>query len=197
MSAWFAIVASAFFAFAVLFFAYNIFVFRRTRVPYMATPRRRYPFIFENLQINPSTVVYDLGCGKGDFLFAAEKKGAGTLVGYELSPVHVLCGKAMAKLKGSRVKIYKKDYFKADISQADVIYLFLTPPAVEKLVPKLQKEAKPGATVISLGAPIEKLSDPRIIETEPEGKHRVRLYFYKTENSHDTLVLGRSPEPER
>lgn len=162
----------------VVFLLYQLYVFKKTKVPYMATPKKRYDFIFKNIQIDSETIVYDLGCGKGDFLFEAEKYGAKKLVGYELSPLHALWGQFMAKLKKSKVKIFKKDYFEADISQADLIYLFLTPRAVARLSDKILNETKSKALVVSLGAPIEKLPNPRIIETNPGSKHPVRLYLY-------------------
>ncbi len=125
-------------------------MYLRTRVPYIPTPRKRIPFIFEHLSIRPETVIYDLGCGKGDILFAAEKRGAKKLVGFELSPLHVWYIRLKALIIRSKVKVHRSDFFGADISEADVIYLFLVKKIVQKLWPKIKTEAKRGVRVVVL-----------------------------------------------
>jgi hypothetical protein len=43
-----------------------------------------------------------------------------------------------------------QDLFEADISQATVVTLFLLPGVNQKLMPKLQRELRPGTRVVSL-----------------------------------------------
>ncbi|MEK7084502.1 MAG: class I SAM-dependent methyltransferase, partial [Patescibacteria group bacterium] len=70
------------------YLVYLIVLYIRTRVPYVVTPKKRLPFILDHMGITPETVIYDLGCGKGDVLFAAEKFHPKKLIGFELSPLH-------------------------------------------------------------------------------------------------------------
>ncbi len=49
----------------------------------------------------------------------------------------------------SRVKIVRSDLFKVDLRSADVVTLYLTTSANEKVKPKLESELKYGARVVS------------------------------------------------
>jgi SAM-dependent methyltransferase len=121
------------------------------RVAYVATPKKYFPEIFKLVEINSQTIIYDLGAGLGNFLFAAEKRGAGHLVGIEISPLHCWLGRLKAWLKKSKVKFIRQDFFATDLASADIIYLFLTPKILPRLWFKIKKEAKPGAQLIVLG----------------------------------------------
>ncbi len=48
-----------------------------------------------------------------------------------------------------KVKIVQNDMFKVDIAQADVVTLYLTTSANDKVKPKLESELRIGARVIS------------------------------------------------
>ena len=48
-----------------------------------------------------------------------------------------------------RVKVIHGNFFEVDISEADVVFLYLLTSVNERLRPKLEKELKPGARVVS------------------------------------------------
>jgi hypothetical protein len=50
---------------------------------------------------------------------------------------------------GRRIKVRLGNFWKADISQADAIYIFLLNKYMGQLDDKLQKEAKPGLKLAS------------------------------------------------
>lgn len=132
------------------YLVYLICVYARTRVPYAVTSKKRIPLILKHINITPATIIYDLGCGKGDVLFAAEKFHPKKLVGFELSPMHAWYAQAKAFFLKSKIQIYRQDFFTANIGEADIIYIFLVQAAVEKIWVKIQKEAKAGAKVVVL-----------------------------------------------
>lgn len=160
------------------YFVYLVSIYIRTRVPYVVTPRKRLPLIMEHLHITPNTVMYDLGCGKGDVLFAAEKFHPKKLVGFELSPLHAWYAQIKAKILDSEVQIYRRDFFTADISDADIIYLFLVQSMVEKIWVKIQKEAKPGAKVVVLAntIPLANAEHIELHENNPSGEGGLFIY---------------------
>jgi ribosomal protein L11 methylase PrmA len=129
---------------------YLIFIYLHTKVPYVVTPKKRLPLIIENMHITSDSVIYDLGCGKGDVLFAAEKLHAKKLIGFELSPIHAWYANIKSFFLRSKVQVYRRDFFTADITEANIIYIFLVQTVVEKLWAKIQKEAKPGTKVFIL-----------------------------------------------
>lgn len=163
-----------------VYLLYLIIIYFRTHVPYVVTPKKYFPVIFHNIKIAPETIVYDLGCGKGDFLFACEKFHPKRLVGYELSPLHTLYAKVRAWLKKSRVEIFCKDFYKADISQADIIYLFLVPKIVNELwQKKIKKEAKKGALVLTLADAIDGEKPLKIFKLNPQKEKSSKMYMYQ------------------
>lgn len=150
------------------YLGYLIYMYIRTHVPYVVTPRKRLPFIMEHMRITADTIIYDLGCGKGDILFTAEKFKPKKLIGFELSPLHAWYAQGKAWCLNSRVRVYRRDFFTADISEADIIYLFLVQSIVEKIWVKIQREAKPGTKVIILSNVIPEL-EGKYVEMRQKG----------------------------
>src|SRR3989339_2154343 len=125
---------------------YHLAVYWRTKVPIVITPKGYIKELFRNLDketIGANKVVYELGSGNGDFLFAAEKLGPKKLIGYELSPWHLFYCKIKAKFTRSRAVFLGRDFFRVDLSDADVVYVFLVPEVVKKLWRKIKAECKP------------------------------------------------------
>jgi len=101
--------------------------------------------------VKPGEIVYDLGCGDGRVVIMAAQEFGASAVGVEMR--EDLAKQAMGKVSDmsleGRVKIVQGDMFKVDLSQADVITLYLTTSANDKVKPKLEAELKPGARVVS------------------------------------------------
>jgi tRNA A58 N-methylase Trm61 len=101
--------------------------------------------------VGPEDVVYDLGCGDGRILFSAIKEfRAKKAVGYELRrDLYKAAVKNVERQNlQKRITIFNDNLFKADISEADVITLYLTTSGNERLKPKLVKEAQLGTYII-------------------------------------------------
>ncbi|UCG45857.1 MAG: methyltransferase domain-containing protein [Candidatus Bathyarchaeota archaeon] len=119
--------------------------------PYVASP---LPVVHQMLilaELSKNETVYDLGCGDGRVaIMAAEEFGA-TAVGVELRDD--LVKKALNRVSelglDSMVKIVQQDLFDVDLGQADVVTLYLTTSANERIRPKLESELKPGTRVVS------------------------------------------------
>lgn len=103
-------------------------------------------------------VVYDLGSGDGRIPIAAAALGA-RAVGVEINPELVAQAVANAEKEGvaGRVRFVQRDLFEADIREATVVTLYLLPALNAKLLPKLNRELRPGTRVVSqsfdLGGP--------------------------------------------
>ncbi len=120
--------------------------------PYVSTSPEVVYRMLELAKIVPNDIVYDLGCGDGRILIAAvkdfEAKGA---VGYEINPsLYQTASDNIKKCKlENRIALFNEDLFKADLSKATVVTLYLTSWANEKLRPKLEDEIRPGTRIIS------------------------------------------------
>jgi ribosomal protein L11 methylase PrmA len=96
-------------------------------------------------------VVYDLGSGDGRLVIAAAKTYGARGVGIEIDPKLVAEASANARSAGvaRMVEFRNQDLFAADFRKATVVTLYLWPSVNLKLRPKLWKELKPGARVVS------------------------------------------------
>jgi len=92
--------------------------------------------------IKKGDTVYDLGSGNGKLLLLASKKGAET-VGFEINPLLVL----FSNLRGAPTRW--KNFWHADIHDADVIFIYLIPWKMKRLVAKIKKECKQGTIIVS------------------------------------------------
>lgn len=96
--------------------------------------------------------VIDLGSGDGRIVLAAARAHPGVRgEGVDLDERLVSESNAAAQAAGlaGRVHFRRGDVFDADISKADVIFIWLWPEIMRMLRPKILREAKPGTRVIT------------------------------------------------
>ncbi len=87
-------------------------------------------------------LLIDLGCGDGRAARLARSRGANA-IGYELSFFMY----SIARLKGG-ADIRYGDFWKAELSDADVVYCFLTPKAMKRVEDELWPKLKPGCRLV-------------------------------------------------
>lgn len=119
--------------------------------PYVPT---RPSVVWRMLQlanVSEDDVVYDLGSGDGRIVLAAAQKYGARGVGIEIDPELVEKARAKARQLGvaDRVTFRQGDLFKADLSDATVVTLYLWPDMNNQLRPKLRRELDPGDRVVS------------------------------------------------
>jgi SAM-dependent methyltransferase len=119
-------------------------------VPYVPTPDEVVASMLQLAGVHKGDVVYDLGCGDGRIVIAAARLGARG-VGVDINPDRIRDARLNAKQAGveDSVKFIEGDLFKADISGATVVTLYLLPSVNLKLRPRLWSELKPGTRVVS------------------------------------------------
>jgi cyclopropane fatty-acyl-phospholipid synthase-like methyltransferase len=119
--------------------------------PFVQTPLEVAKKMLDLSQIQPGENLYDLGCGDGRLIILAAKEIGVKATGIELR--EDLIERAKTEIKKfnleDKVKIIQGNFFDVNISDADVVTLYLTSSANERLRPKLEAELKQGARVIS------------------------------------------------
>jgi hypothetical protein len=107
--------------------------------------------------VAPGELVVDLGAGDGRVLRIAAREFGARAVGYEVEPLHCAVAWLGALFGGvlGRVSIRNVDLHKADLSRADVVFLYLNPTFVADLRRPLQQQLTPGARIVSLDFPLE------------------------------------------
>jgi len=102
-------------------------------------------------ELKPGETFYDLGAGDGRTVIMAAKDFGAKAVGVELR--EDLAKRALNSIYelglDRRVEILQDDIFKVDLTPADVVFLYLTTSANEKVKPKLESELRPGARIVS------------------------------------------------
>ncbi len=100
--------------------------------------------------VGPGDVVYDLGSGDGRIpIIAAQKYGARG-VGIEIDPALVTVARrnAVDAQVADRVMFILGDLFEADLSDATVVTMYLSPNILKRLEPGL-RALKPGTRIVS------------------------------------------------
>ncbi len=96
-------------------------------------------------------IVYDLGSGDGRIPIMAALEFGARGVGVDIDPELIRKARANAVAAGvaDRVTFVEQDLFTADISQATVVAIYLSQDVNLRLRPKLQRELRPGARIVS------------------------------------------------
>ena len=119
--------------------------------PFVATPTPVVRQMLILAELKPGERLYDLGSGDGRAVIMAAKDFGARSVGVELR--EDLVKRALSNIHElgleTRAHVLQNDIFKVDLSEADVVFLYLTTSANEKVKPKLETELKPGARIVS------------------------------------------------
>jgi len=120
-------------------------------VLFVPTPQPVVEAMLEAAGVKAGDVVYDLGCGDGRIVITAARKFGARGVGIDIDPAMVKAATAEAASAGvaDRVRFITGNLFSADLSDATVVTLYLLQSLNERLRPKLVRELKPGARVVS------------------------------------------------
>lgn len=120
-------------------------------------------------------ILYDLGAGDGRILAMAVSEFGARAIGWEIAVLpYFLARLRLMRLHTAQLRM--SNFFQADLSQADVIACFLTPMAMAKLVPKLQRELKAGARFVSYAFPLPDIKEDAI---DKPTKRETRIFLYR------------------
>ncbi|MDL1955718.1 MAG: class I SAM-dependent methyltransferase [Candidatus Desulfofervidus auxilii] len=128
--------------------------------------------ILEYINLKPGQIVYDIGCGDGRFLRAVVKKYKVKAIGYEINPWAYFLAKIYC-LAYPEIKIYFANFWRKNLSDADLVFCYLFPDVMKKLRKKLEVELKPDTWVVSCNFPIPGWEPKKVIyEGDP-------IYIYR------------------
>ena len=119
--------------------------------PFVPSPQTVVEYMLKLADLKAGEVLFDMGSGDGRTVITAAKTFGARGVGIELR--EDLAKKAMGNIHENdlddRVTIMNADMFNVNLTSADVVYLYLTTSANEKIKPKLESDLKKGARVVS------------------------------------------------
>lgn len=128
--------------------------------PYVPTPPESVAQMIEEAKISPSDVVADLGSGDGRILIEALKAGAKRAIGYEIHPGLVKLSRFKASTAGlaDRFDVRRKSFWKADLSDCSIVFLYQIPYAMGKIETLLKRTLPKGSRVVSYAFPCPNLT---------------------------------------
>lgn len=135
----------------VFIFAISIVWTNSRGAPWFPTPMSMVHKMLLMAEVGPDDLVYDLGCGDGRIIVTAARRYGARAVGIELDPLRYLwCQLLITVLRlRKRVGIVYGDFFKQDLSGADVVTCYLLRDTNKKLQGKFKEELNPETRVVS------------------------------------------------
>lgn len=148
------------------------------------------------LQLQSGERFVELGCGNGRVCqYLAQKNPGAEVHGVELSLLQYFVAWVQNRLTRSKIRFYFQNIFHHDLSDYDAVYLFLMPETYQKIQPKLKKELRPGARVVTYVWPIPGW-EPVEIDHE-EGALDLYLYCVPVSGMSKTKDASLPHDPEQ
>ncbi len=154
---------------------------------WVPTKKKERERLAKELPLADGKVMVELGCGDANVLFTAVQRVPGLrAIGYEVALLPVFWAWARKLLGGAKyrnVSVRIRDFFTQDLSQADLIFVFLLPRVYARLGKKFGRELKDDCVVAIEAWEIPGLKPLRVIK-EPEA---LPLYFYEGRQFRQTI----------
>jgi len=147
---------------------------------YEATPLPVVEKMLELAQVRPNEVVYDLGSGDGRVLVMAAQKFGARAVGIELDPRLYEASRAKIWDLGlrDRIQIVQGDALEQDLSPADVLTIYMTPYAMWKLQPHLEKFLHKGMRIVTVFDEVPGWEPTATIKVQGDNQRTYTLHLY-------------------
>ena len=158
---------------------------RNSIAPFVASPLTVVRKMLEYADLKPGETLYDLGSGDGRIVIMAAQEFGANGVGVELN--RRLLNEA--RMKGDAlnlsdsVRFLHDNIFNVDLSPADVVTMYLTTGANEKVRPKLERDLRPGARIVTHDFSIPGWDNAKNLKfREGYRSHTIYLYRWDPEN---------------
>jgi SAM-dependent methyltransferase len=157
-------------------------------VPFVPTPQAVVDRMLELAAVKKGETLYDLGSGDGRIVITAAKRYGARGIGIDLDPVRIREARDNAHKAGvdKQVDFVAGNLFKADLSDADVVTLYLLTSINRDLRPQLWKQLKVGTRVVSHAFDMGSEWPPEKTETV-EGR---TIYFWTITEANKRAAEG-------
>jgi len=151
----------------------------RIIVPFVPTPDAVVRRMLTIANVRPGEIVYDLGAGDGRIIATAARDFNAKAVGVELqdSRYQLIAERIHFEGLDKLASAVKGDFLDVDISNANVVTLYLLNSVNSLIKPKLERELKPGARIVSHDFPIQGWKPIRVEKIwAHSNSHMIYLY---------------------
>jgi precorrin-6B methylase 2 len=138
----------------LLFAALWIFIPALYGLPSVPTRRERVRAALRLADLRPGEAFFDLGAGDGRTLVIAAREFGAQATGIEIGPVQCLVswGNALRNGVSQNVRVKRGNFYQADISAADVVFVYATSRELSRLQAHLASQLREGARVVTVGS---------------------------------------------
>jgi len=156
----------------------------RLQVPFVPTPEPVVRRMLTLADVKPGELIYDLGAGDGRILSSAVKDFNAKAIGIELheSRCEAIAKRIEREHLSNSANIIRADFFNVNLSRADVVTLYLLTAVNSLIKPKLERELKAGARVVSHDFPVHGWV-PLHVEKVRDKFNSHMVYLYKVPES--------------
>ena len=146
----------------------------RLEAPFARTPPDVVVEALRLAEARPGELLIDLGSGDGVVLMVASRMGL-RCIGYEVDERLYRLSRALVEAEGLEglITIYNEDFMEADLSEADIVYAYLTPTVLGAVEEKVSSECREGARVVCFRYPLPNM-EPLATRPTPYGP----IYLY-------------------
>lgn len=155
---------------------------KKPDVIYVPTPQEVVDKMLELAEVKKDDLVYDLGCGDGRIVVTAAQKYGCRCVGYDINPKRIKESLENVEKNnvGNLVRIEQEDIFTLDLSEANVITLYLLPSLNVKLIPQLEK-LKPGSRIVSHDFDMKGVKPDKVVKINSDNEYSDHtIYLWTT-----------------
>jgi precorrin-6B methylase 2 len=147
---------------------------RAPDVHYEPTPPEVVDVMLRLANVKAGDVVYDLGCGDGRIVIRAALEFGARGVCVDIDPQRIAESQENARAAGvtDQIRFLNQDLFVTDLSEATVVMLFLSPGLNLKARPKLLRELKPGARIVSHWHDMDDWKPQKTVRVQGNGRER-------------------------
>jgi len=123
-------------------------------LPPVPTRMERIQKALKLANLQPNETLYDLGAGDGRVLIVAARDFGSKAVGIEIGPIQcaLIWLRAAASGFGNQIRVRWENFYKADLKDADVVFVYATSREILKLAAHLERRMKAGARLVSISA---------------------------------------------
>jgi precorrin-6B methylase 2 len=153
-----------------------------TLAPDFPTPQVVVERMLALANVKATDVVYDLGCGDGRILITAVRIYHCKAVGVEMS--RDIFDRTSQRIKAlgltDQISVVHENALHTDLSNADVVTLYLMTSTNERLKPQMEHYLKPGARVVSHDYEVHGWRTDKEDVVSVDGRpHKIFLYVMK------------------
>lgn len=153
---------------------------RLLEFPYLPSPVSVVDAALNMIKVKPNEIFADLGCGDGTVLKVAAEKFKAFCVGFEINSALAKIAHKNAEEAGLKhlIEVVNADFFTANLSKFNAIYVYPSPLIIQKLSEKLTGECTKGTKIIVHDYPLTKLNPARQTKIYGGEHHTHTIYLY-------------------